>query len=141
MSWKMLKNALYLPLTLLGVDKTPPSPVQPGTLSDEVNKAGEALQQALPAHSYAPNGMKIVLTLFGLVAFLIIAAWALRKLTASRMGIFSSSKGIKILERKAISPKSALYIVEVEGKKILIAESQLEVRALTTLEKPETDAS
>jgi flagellar biogenesis protein FliO len=46
-----------------------------------------------------------------------------------------SGRSINILEKRALSPKSILYIVEIGNKKILIAESQVEVRALTTYEE------
>ena len=44
------------------------------------------------------------------------------------------TKNIKILEKRAISPKSLLYIVEIDGKKILISESNLEVRKIKEID-------
>ncbi len=46
--------------------------------------------------------------------------------TAKRVG----SQSIQILEKRMISPKTMLYLIEAEGKQILIAESQLEVKRL-----------
>ena len=44
-----------------------------------------------------------------------------------------SGRSINILEKRALSPKSILYIVEIGSKKVLISESQVEVRTLTTI--------
>lgn len=143
--WKNAKNCLLafvfiLPVMLFGNDTPPASPPpapEKSELSNEIHKAEESIQKTLPG-SVQPSAMKIVLTLAGLILFLLLSAWALKRITGNRGGFFGSSKGIKILERKAISPKSALYLIEVQGKKVLISESQYEVRALTTLSNDES---
>jgi len=47
-------------------------------------------------------------------------------------------RAIKILEKRALSPKSMLYLIEVGGKPFVISESQLEVRLVQTLDWNET---
>jgi flagellar biogenesis protein FliO len=47
----------------------------------------------------------------------------------------NSGRSIKILERRPLSAKSILYIIEVEGKKILVSESQFEVRTLSPVDE------
>ena len=37
---------------------------------------------------------------------------------------------IQVLEKRMLSPKSILYLIEVEGQKVLVAESQHEIRRL-----------
>jgi hypothetical protein len=35
---------------------------------------------------------------------------------------------IKVLEKRILSPKSILYLVEYEGKKVLVSESHLNMK-------------
>ncbi len=44
-------------------------------------------------------------------------------------------KNIKILEKRPLSAKSMLYLIEIDGKKAIISESTLEVRKLVDLDK------
>ena len=57
-----------------------------------------------------------------------------KKFSSQRMTQSNHFRSIKILEKRAISPKSMLYLVEIGGKKILLAESQLEIRNVSNLE-------
>ncbi len=90
--------------------------------------------------SYESAFIKMFATLLGLVVLILAAFWVLRRLGKGRFS-FGSSKTIAILERKPLSPKSMLYLVEFDNKRILISESQLEVRALSSIEEtlPEQD--
>ena len=75
--------------------------------------------------------------LFVLAAILIVVAllfFVLKKLSSSRMQQSNHFRSIKILEKRAISPKSMLYLIEIGGKKLLLAESQLEIRPISTLD-------
>jgi len=83
--------------------------------------------------SYEGAFFKMMLTLALLLVFIFISVWLLRRLSRGRLAQLNNSRSIKILERRPLSGKSILYLVEVEGKRIVIAESQLEVRPLATL--------
>jgi flagellar biogenesis protein FliO len=76
---------------------------------------------------------KIFGTLGALVAFIFVTVWILKRLSHGRLAAFNSSRSIKILEKRPLSPKSILYLIEVKGKKFIISESQCEVRYLSTL--------
>lgn len=104
-----------------------PPPAHP--LQNDMNEAMQSLQQVSDKSS-STGFLKIGISFAALILFLFLCVWLLRRVTGSRAGLFSSNKGIKVLERRAISPKSALYLVEVEGKKALISESQLEVKRI-----------
>ena len=45
------------------------------------------------------------------------------------------SQSIKILEKKVLSPKTMLFLIEVEKEKVLISESQVHVKHLHKCEK------
>lgn len=85
--------------------------------------------------SYQGAFIKMMLTLFGLIVFIIISVWMMRRLSHGRMKQMNSGRSIKILERRPLSAKSILYIIEVEGKKILVSESQFEVRTLSPVDE------
>jgi flagellar biogenesis protein FliO len=87
--------------------------------------------EALP--SYEGAFLKMILTLLALVVGIIGTVWFMRRLSGGRLS-GGSSRSIKILEKKALSPKTMLYVIEVEGKQTVIAESQLEIKRLMTLE-------
>jgi flagellar biogenesis protein FliO len=99
-----------------------PAPANPFDTSDKVEP---------PTYEYALG--KMLLTLLGLIMLIVLTVWMLRKLGGGKMG-GASSQAIKIIERRPLSQKSVLYLIEVQGKKVLIAESQLEVRRLTDID-------
>jgi len=57
-----------------------------------------------------------------------------KKISKGRFRSFNYLKSVKILEKRPLSPKSMLYLIEVGGKQVLIAESQFEVRTVATLD-------
>ena len=125
----MLSAKLGLTVLFLAVapmqapeNQKPPAPV-----------AGQPLEEA-PAP--APDGSlyKVVLGLFILLILLFLAVFLLRRLTGGGFRSMSGNKSIRILERRPLSPKTTLFLVEISGKEILVAESQFEVRALTTID-------
>lgn len=83
---------------------------------------------------------KTLSVLVGLLVLVFLTVWLFRRLS---FGKFSTSRGsngsIQILSRRPISPKTMLYVVEADGKKTLIAESQLEVKTLAQLSKEKSE--
>lgn len=86
-----------------------------------------------PVESYGYTFFKMIVTLVVLVGLVIVTLWLLRRLSGGRLRGQNQMRAIKILERRPLSPKSMLYLVEVEGKQVLISESQLEVSFITEL--------
>ncbi len=87
----------------------------------------------LLTESYENAFIKMLLTLGALLVLICATLWAIKRFGRGQFGL-GSSRTIKILERRPLSQKSMLYIVEVEGKRILVSESQFEVRALSPIE-------
>jgi flagellar protein FliO/FliZ len=75
-----------------------------------------------------PSFMRLGLAFLGLMAALWLVIWLLKKMSGSKMGFFHHDSSIKIIERKGLSPKTVLYIVEFNGQKKLIAESSLHIK-------------
>lgn len=90
-------------------------------------------------HSYEGAFVRMLVTLIGLLLLVCATVWILRRLGKGKFKI-GSGRMINVIEKRPLSPKSILYIVEIDNKKVLIAESQIEVRALTTLEEPHEES-
>lgn len=82
--------------------------------------------------SYKGAFVKMMLTLGALIVLIVISVWMLRRISHGRMKQMNFGRAIKVIERRPLSAKSILYLVEINGKKVVIAESQLEIRAITT---------
>ncbi len=101
-----------------------PSEVQHQASSD-VHKATESYETAF---------IKTIIVLVGLLVLVILTVWMFRRISHGRLRGMNVLKSVKILEKRPLSPKSMLYLIEVGGKQVLIAESQLEVRNVATLD-------
>lgn len=88
----------------------------------------------IPSVNYEHAFFKMIATLIGLLLLIFLTVWLLRRLSQGRLGLANSSRTIKIIEKRALSPKSMLYLIEIGGQRVVIAESQLEVRAITSVE-------
>ncbi len=84
--------------------------------------------------SYESAFIKTILVLVLLIGLAVLTVWIFRKISNGRLRNFNYSKAVKIIEKRPLSPKSMLYLIEAEGKRLLIAESQVEVRQLAILE-------
>ncbi|MGH2638628.1 MAG: flagellar biosynthetic protein FliO [Rhabdochlamydiaceae bacterium] len=101
---------------LLAVVETSTQPVVPETLP-----------------SYEGAFLKMAITFVAVIVGIIGTIWLMRRLAGGRLG-GSSSQSIKIIERKALSQKTMLYLIEIDGRQTVIAESQLEIKRVMDLE-------
>lgn len=105
-------------------------------LADTIENAPPVHQEIAPAtFSYEHALVKMLITLGVLIVFIFLAVWSLKRLSRAKWMGGGTSRKIQILEKRPLSQKSMLYLISVGGKHILIAESQLEVRALSTVEE------
>ncbi|MCI0382603.1 MAG: flagellar biosynthetic protein FliO [Chlamydiae bacterium] len=88
-----------------------------------------------PTMTYQGAFLKMMLTLLALIILIVITVWLLRRISHGRLKHFNSGKAIKILERRPLSAKSILYLIQIEDKKMVIAESQLEVRPIVAVDE------
>ena len=90
---------------------------------------------SLPMSSgdYGAAFMQMFLTLIGVVLLLWVTVWFLRRLIQKRLQKGLGIEAIQIIEKRMLSPKSMLYLIEVDGKRVLIAESHLEVRRISEI--------
>ncbi len=111
-------------------------PDETGELTQASDAVPEAIFQNatnLPPGDYGLAFVKMFLTLIALIALFAVTIWFIKRLIRAKLEKGSGTQMIEILEKKMISPKTMLYIIEVEGKRILLAESHLEVRSLSEI--------
>ncbi len=107
----------------------------PDDKGDLVALAGKIAETAAPLPPPTDLGMtlvKMLISLLALALLLFASYWFLKRLIQNRLQKGVGRQSIEILEKRMISPKTMLYLIQVENKKILFAESHLEVKALDT---------
>ncbi len=131
-----------IPLFSNSIDPLPPSPTpvyMEGNTTNSQNLPEHSILNKSQEPSYEHAFMKMILTLGGLLFLVFFTLWAIRKLSRGKMGTFGSIKKIKILEKRPLSPKTVLYLLELDGKQVFISESQLEVKKLLEPQEIEMD--
>ncbi len=94
---------------------------------------GEALQEVsigLSESTYGKDFFNMLFSLFILLGLLFVSVWFIKRLMRSRLNASFRHSEIQILERRALTPKSSLYLITVFGKALLIADSQQGVEML-----------
>lgn len=107
-------------------------PNENGELVAAESETIDVMQQIppIPPGDYGAAFVKMVLTMIAIIALLFGTIWFLRRLVQQRLQRGVGEQSIRVLEKKMISPKTMLYLIEADKKKILIAESHLEVKRL-----------
>lgn len=73
---------------------------------------------------------KAILSIVGVLVLILVTVWFLRRLANKRPLGMGNHRHIKILEKRLLSPKTSLYLIEVAGRQTLIAESMLDIEVL-----------
>lgn len=73
---------------------------------------------------------KMLTVLSGILLFMIIGAFSLKRLMHSRLTQTNRDSTIQILESRPLSNKTMLYLLEVEGERVVIAETSTSVSLL-----------
>lgn len=77
--------------------------------------------------------LNMILALAFIVTLIMVTSSMLKRLSRNRMHQANSANLIKVLERRALTPKSSIYLIEVAGKAFVIADSAAGVQPLTEL--------
>lgn len=68
-----------------------------------------------------------------IIGFMILASFMLKKMMHSRVVQINEASLIKVLETRSLSPRTTLYVLEIQGKNLLVAESPTGTSLLTNL--------
>jgi flagellar biogenesis protein FliO len=77
----------------------------------------------------------IMLTVVGLVAITALGLWLARWIFSQKWIIRNANPTMKVVERLPISAKTTLFLLEAEGRQLLIAESSDDVCAVADLSR------
>ena len=91
----------------------------------------------MPSGDLGAAFTKMFLTLTALVILLFVSYWFLRRLIQRRLQKGVGEARVHVIEKKMLSPKTMLYLVEVDQKRVLIAESHLEIKRLEGFDSPQ----
>ncbi|MGR3973141.1 MAG: flagellar biosynthetic protein FliO [Candidatus Rhabdochlamydia sp.] len=89
------------------------------------------IPQEIPSYEWA--FVKMLFTLIILIGSLIGVIWFLKRVAPGRFNTLEDASKMKLLEKKALSSKTMLYVLEIQGKQVIIAESQFEVKVISQL--------
>lgn len=74
---------------------------------------------------------KMLFMLGIIIVFLLALTWFFKRFMNTRMEQINAASAIQIVERRAISTKTILYVLDISGRKVLVAESPNGVTAMT----------
>lgn len=89
--------------------------------SDTFFPGDEETPRALP--NFRAMLLKTVLLLGGIIGMLLAGNWLLKKLVGGRVDIASSQGTIRLVSRTYLSPKTCLWLVEVNSQQFAIIDS------------------
>jgi flagellar biogenesis protein FliO len=121
--------------TLHADDTQTPVPTQVTPSADTQDNQAPISPEASTS-SYESAFLKMMVTLGAFIFLILLSVWMIRRISSGRFRQGGSTRSFKIIDRRPLSAKTMLYVVEIEGKRVVLSESQLEVRTLTTVEEP-----
>lgn len=81
------------------------------------------LEEASSGIDFSAELKRISMTLGATIILGALTIFVLRRFTSRRQVRFNSKSKIQVLEQRALSPKTAAYLLEVDGKKIFFVET------------------
>jgi flagellar protein FliO/FliZ len=82
--------------------------------------------------------LRMITTLVSVIAIILLLSWGVRKLLSAKVTHLNQTNAIRILSQRALSPKTQVYLLEVEGRGIVVAESASGVYGLAELDLKES---
>lgn len=85
--------------------------------------------------------MNMLTTLGIIVVIILIATWFLKKMVNSRIQQLNTTSAIKVVERRTLTPKTSLYLLDINGVGFILAESTNGVTSLGSFNVNEIESS
>lgn len=110
-----------------------PSDLQKNTTSEVVQNTTNIdtnfdEQPPITTLDYKPPILKMILALIFVILLGSVTLWSFKRLAKSRLYTANLNNQIKVLEKRILSPKSILYLIEFDGKKMIVSESHLDMK-------------
>lgn len=110
-----------------------PSSLPERTTSEPLNKDPFGGDLDKDSGSFQAKFMHMLFLLGLIIAFMLLASYMLKRLNRSRVEQLNTSSTIRVREARMISARSTIYLIEIEGKGLVIAESPTSITHLTTI--------
>lgn len=81
------------------------------------------IEQAADTDKFLSEFMNMLTTLGVLILFIFIATWFLKRMMNVKVQQMNTTSLIKIVERRSLSPKTVLYLLEIRDQEVAIAET------------------
>ncbi|MGA8165139.1 MAG: flagellar biosynthetic protein FliO [Waddliaceae bacterium] len=142
-----MKRCALLFFTCAGVLFIPPAFAQEKTSSEksaaapveEKTKFSPAFERELKRAEeegdsrFFEEFMNMLLYLGITVALIVVFMWILKRMLAGRVDQVNATSSIKILERRPLTQKTSIYILQIYGKVIAVADSINGITVLSDL--------
>lgn len=126
---------IFLQNDLFAVDE-PPVQAAPTILHEYVQE-----EEGKQAYNFMDEFSSMMSTVAVLLVAVLVLAWIMKRVVKTREAQLNLSSNIKVLERRVLSPRSNIYLLEVGESVLLIGESAAGVHALADLSKDYRDES
>lgn len=83
--------------------------------------------------SFQTKFLNMLLILGLLIGFMILASWMLKRMTRTRADQVNQSSSIRVLETRSLSPRSTIYLLDIRGQGIVVAETPTTTSHLATI--------
>jgi len=93
-------------------------PTFPAAFEEELKKAEEQGES-----KFYSEFMNMLFYLGIIVAFIFVFLWILKRLLSSQMQQANVTSSVKILERRALTQKTSIYVLQVFGRVLTVADS------------------
>lgn len=80
---------------------------------------------------YFPDFLRMIVSLVFVIILILATTWFIKKFAKSRLRHMNQSNVIKIIERRVLHQKASLYLIDILGKGIVIAESNHGIHLIT----------
>jgi len=127
--WRIIFLSFFLAFNLTPVQLTSIEdyPSNKRIMEEEIplpESLRQSHKQELPREdNFMKEFMKMLVTLGAIITVLLLISWMLKRFTNSRIQQINESSHIKILERRSITQKTSVYLLDIKGKQVAIVES------------------
>lgn len=95
-----------------------------GKTNDTTFPVEELFEEARkPDDKFLMEFVNMLATLGLVIGLILIVAWFLKRLVNNKLEQANLTSAIKVLERRTLSPKTSVYLIEIHDKTIALAES------------------
>jgi flagellar biogenesis protein FliO len=118
------EKTILAPNEVSGPPSNPEAPLGPPPLIPEPYLDNVSTGSPLSNDHFYAEFFKMLMMLGLIIVLLLLASWFLKRLMNSRVQQVNNASPVKIIERRALTAKTTIYVMDILGRKIAIAEAQ-----------------